>query len=82
MYNILIVGSDLAVCITDALLQPIRELEHATCWKTQSSNMGSVFYTPGKEEDEGLRHCTLIDLPPHQVYIYGLLYIVRAGYWL
>ena len=58
----------MVVCVTDALLQPIRELEHATYWKTHSSDTGSVFYTPCKEENEGSRHCTLLDLPPHQVH--------------
>lgn len=66
-FFLVLLGSDLSICVTDALLQPIRELEHATHWKIQSDNMEFLSYTPCKEGDEESRKCTLKDLPPHQV---------------
>lgn len=65
--SILFIGSDLSVCVTDALLQPIRELEHATHWRPQSNSSDSLLYTPCKKEDEGSIEHRLLDLPPFQV---------------
>ena len=75
------VGSDLAVCVTDALLQPVREMEQATHWRTvKVETIGredSVMYIPcGAEEgvnvpcegdEQGVKECSLHELPPHQV---------------
>lgn len=64
------VGSDLSICVTDALLQPVRELEHTTHWREDikdGDSKGSVIYTPCKEGEQGARKCDLDDLPSKQV---------------
>lgn len=62
-------GSDLDICVTDALLQPVRELEQATHWKatTRNGDVSSVLYTPCAQEEQGARKCSLDDLPSEQV---------------
>ena len=69
-YN-LFTGSDLATCVTDALLQPVRELEQATHWKmhtaTEESGTSSIIYTPCSEKEQGARKYSLDDIPPLQV---------------
>lgn len=61
-------GSDLAICVTDALLEPVRELEEATHWKAVTGETEDHHtYTPCSEEEQGARKCSLGDLPSLQV---------------
>lgn len=69
-----VVGSDLAICVTDALLQPVRELEQTTHWKAvpveatvEDGGISSIVYTPCAEQEQSAKKCSLEDLPPQQV---------------
>ncbi|KAK3747046.1 hypothetical protein QZH41_017817 [Actinostola sp. cb2023] len=56
-------GSDLANCISDALFEPIRELQHARYWKHSKEGL----YEPCSEKDSGASEGSLSDLDiPHE----------------
>lgn len=57
-------GSDIATCVADALLEPVRELEGAQFWRA-----GGQLFTPCPASDPRAVRCSLGDLPPHQVVI-------------
>lgn len=63
----------MAICVTDALLQPVRELEQATHWKagatTEDGDASSIMFTPCAEQEQDARKCLLDDLPSQQVYM-------------
>ena len=52
-------GRDMASCIADVLLEPVRELEHATCWRDQ--------YCPCDSTHPKAMCQILADIPPQQV---------------
>ena len=56
-------GSDMSNCITDALLEPVRELEHATCWRP----VGRDQYCPCDSTHPKALCQILADIPPQQV---------------
>lgn len=71
------------MCVTDALLQPVRELEQATHWRTikgetTGEDEDSVMYVPCEQpcggdeqpcgDEQGVKECSLHELPPHQVF--------------
>lgn len=63
------VGSDLSTCVTDALLQPVRELEQVTHWKVTAADDDpcSTVYTPCLGDEQGVKKCSLDELPLQQV---------------
>ena len=58
-------GSDIATMVADALLQPVRELEEATHWRTTQG--GGV--TPCAASDPGALRRSLSELLPQQVTV-------------
>ncbi len=73
-------GSDIATCVADALLEPVRELEHAKHWKLAPSHLYThnmslttptggcgPMYVPCSHGDVGAKHMALSDIPPQQV---------------
>lgn len=55
-------GSDIATCVADALLEPVRELEGTQFWR-----VGGQRFTPCAASDPRAVRFSLGDLPPHQV---------------
>ena len=56
-------GSDIATCVADALLEPVRELEGAQFWR----GGGGHRFTPCTASEPGAIRHTLADFLPHQV---------------
>lgn len=56
-------GSDIATCVADALLEPVRELEGAQFWR----GGGGHRFTPCAASEPGAVRHTLADFLPHQV---------------
>ena len=56
-------GSDMANCIADVLLEPVRELEHATCWRPGGRDQ----YCPCDSTHPEALCQILADIPPQQV---------------
>ena len=59
-------GSDMTNCIADALLEPVRELEHATHWRP----VGRDQYCPCESTHKEALCWTLSDIPPQQVWFW------------
>ena len=57
-------GSDIATCVADALLEPVRELGRATHWRPVN---GGQAYMPCGAMEPGAVGQSLADLLPHQV---------------
>ncbi len=57
-------GSDIATCVADALLEPVRELERACYWKPVK---GGAMFVPCGSGEPGAVQRSLSDLLPHQV---------------
>lgn len=61
------------MCVADALLEPVRELDKATYWKVTMKQKGCgddslrKVYTPCKQGEQGAGEYALEDLPPIQV---------------
>lgn len=56
-------GSDLSNCTSDAMFEPVRELEHNAHWKLDKN----LFYSPCSEREDDCIHSLLIDLPSDKV---------------
>ncbi|EDO31428.1 predicted protein [Nematostella vectensis] len=56
-------GSDLANCTSDAVFEPVRELQRSTHWKQQAGKSAP----PCSEGEPGCVTCLLKDLPPQKV---------------
>lgn len=59
-------GSDIATCVAEAVMQPVRELEAATHWRRVDGGAGLVPCSAGEPE---AIHKSVNDLPPHQVSV-------------
>lgn len=56
-------GSDLSNCTSDAMFEPIRELEKNTHWKLNED----LFYVPCQAIDENCINSSVKDLPPGKI---------------
>ena len=60
-------GSDIATCVADALLEPVRELEQSGYWKCVSSDGNIEMFIPCAASDIGATKHRLTDFHPEQV---------------
>ncbi|KAL9982171.1 hypothetical protein ACROYT_G010982 [Oculina patagonica] len=56
-------GSDLSNCTSDAMFEPIRELENTTNWKLNED----LFYVPCPETDDKCMNSSMKDLPSGKI---------------
>ena len=59
-------GSDIATCVAEAVMQPVRELQAATHWRLVEGGAGLV---PCSACDPEAVCKSIDDLPPHQVSV-------------
>ncbi|KAJ7387901.1 hypothetical protein OS493_001251 [Desmophyllum pertusum] len=56
-------GSDLSNCTSDAMFEPVRELENTTHWKLTED----LFYVPCPESDDDCINSSMKDLPSEKI---------------
>ncbi|CAH3108675.1 unnamed protein product, partial [Pocillopora meandrina] len=56
-------GSDLSNCTSDAMFEPLRELENTSRWKMNKD----LFYVPCSEIEEDVIHSSMRDLPSQKI---------------
>ena len=69
-------GSDIATCVADALLEPVRELEGAQFWR----GGGGHRFTPCAASEPGAVRHTLADFLPQQVSVSVFIIIIHKSY--
>ena len=69
-------GSDIATCVADALLEPVRELEGAQFWR----GGGGHRFTPCTASEPGAVRHTLADFLPQQVSVSVFIIIIHKSY--